>query len=192
MNKQFRIVRVRKITNIDKPIVVFDVEGKSKGIARTPKQVILDLQNSLRLPTNVTDINDPRVDNALRKCIGGTVSGDIKFFKAGDKYEVQEGHPALTDKSHEMFGKVKVGDELTASSDGAWVEGFLNLEYSQQNAMMTEVASGIAETFASIFGSSLAGMSGNQTPQLEVVDQDVDEELEEEVLGTTAKGKKKK
>lgn len=151
--KSYVITGVNKITQIEKPIIVFNVQGQKLGIARNPKQVILDLQNSLRLASDVNSINDPRFDEALRRSIGGTITGDIKFFKAGDEYLVEEGHPALTDATHEMYGKVKEGDKLNAKSDGAWVEGFLQIVFSQQQDLNLTIASNIADSFRNMFNN---------------------------------------
>ena len=188
MNNQLQITNVKKIINIEKPIIVFEVEGHERGIARTPKQALLDFQNSFRLDESVTNVKDARFNEALRKSIGGTVSGDIKFFKAGDEYVVEEGHPALTNPDHDYYGKVKEGDTLKASTDGCWVTGFLNVQYSQTNNMIDAVSKEVASGFLSLFGGlgnmNMPGMANTATPQIEIVGDDEPEK------GKETKGKK--
>ena len=166
MKTALQIVGVRTIFSIDKPIVVFDVVGHD-SIVRNPRQAITDLQNSGRALDidvkefsrgieNVSQGTREKFIKALMYCNGKTLTGDIKTVKAGDEYVVTGNHPALVDPTHEAFGKVKEGGSLKATKDGVWVEGFLTIPLTQNDELMDNVASKIANAFASAFGMSLA------------------------------------
>lgn len=181
MKRTFQITGVKNITNIERPIVVLEVEGQELGIARRPKQFLLDIQNShLPVSDNLTP-SSPEYKTVLRNLIGGKVEGDIKFFKAGDKYTVTEGHPALTDTTHELYDKVKEGDTLKAKSDGAWVEGFLTLDYNKHAEMIDAFATKSAQAFASMFGGAFTGMNQPVAQQSDQPELAVSNPMEEAV-----------
>jgi hypothetical protein len=194
--KTLNVTQVKVIFNekVEKPIVVF-VTAEGIDIARTPKQALLDLQNSgrgLDLSPNTFDRGLANVSNqqigafkkALFGCIGAQVSGEIKPFKAGDTYEYTEGHPALTDKSHPDYGKAKLGGYGTAENDGVWVDQFLSIPQSMLERQVEANANVLADRFAVMFG-----LAPQQTQQTTI---DVYEEpAEEEVISQEAIGSKK-
>lgn len=189
MSKQtYDILDVKNIDGIERPIVVLEVpnnqkgvKNHDKGIARTPEQMLRDLKGSLLLPKDVTSTSDQRFIDALRNCRGGKVTADVRFFKAGDKYTIEAGHPALTDTNHPLYDKVKVGDTQIAESDGAWVEGFMTVEYSQITQMNQQVAKEIANSYTSMFaGASAAPVASVAAP--------IAEESEEELAALEASG----
>ena len=162
MKKSFQIANVRPIFNIDKPIVVFELVG-GDAIVRNPKQAITDLQNSGR----ALDINPKafvggiegldantkaKFISALFDCNGAVVTGDVTNTKAGDKYVIRAGHPALTDATHASYGKVKEGDSLVAEKDGVWVDGFLSIPLTEQEKMRRDVSGNISSALMAMYG----------------------------------------
>ena len=203
MNKSLRITGVKTIFNIERPIVVFEVQGH-EPIVRNPKQALIDLQNSGRaLELNVADFaGDLKYVNpalkgiltkALLRCTNATLSGDIKAFKAGDKYEITKGHPALVDKNHPMFNKVKEGDTLSAEKDGVWVEGFLSIPETQDEMLREEIGSQIAKSFIMMYNfapPAVASTPALIANPLGIADEDenVEDEATAEAIGNkTAK-----
>ena len=180
--KTLNIVNVKTIFNISKPIVVY-VTAQGIDVARTPKQALLDLQNSgraLDVPANAVDRGvantSLQVVGAFKKAlfgtIGATISGEINPFKAGDSFIYGEGHPALTDKSHELYNKVKLGDKGIAKEDGVWIDGFCSIPQSAMERQIDANAQATAQLFAQMFGMVA------QAPQTAVTEsyEDVEEE----------------
>ena len=91
-----------------------------------------------------------------------------------------EGHPALTDKSHEKFNKVKLGDKGIAEKAGVWVEGFLEIPETLQE-MEVEAYANARARFANMFGLS-------QIATQEATVDDYDEPTEEETISQEAIG----
>lgn len=162
MKKSLQIVGVRTIFNIDKPIVVFEVAGH-EAIVRNPKQALTDLQNSGRALdinanalTNSIEGLDPSTKasfvQALLDCIGAVLAGDIQSFSIGDEYAIREGHPAVTNQAHPMFGKVKIGDKLKAETNGVWVEGFLSIPLTEQEKMRRDISGNISKAIMQMYG----------------------------------------
>lgn len=194
--RTLKISQVKTIFSdkVEKPIVVF-VTVQGIEIARTPKQALLDLQNSgraLNLSPNLFDRGLGGVSvqdlglfkKALFACVGAEVSGEIKPFKKGDTFIYTEGHPALTDRNHKNFG-VKLGDKGVAESDGVWVEQFLSIPETQQEALVDAIATKTAGLFANMFGMSVP--STTSAPVLDVYETETDEEeqkVSDEAVGT--------
>lgn len=155
MNTSRQITGIKAIMNIAKPIVVFQLAGHP-DVARNPKQALIDLQNSGRA-LNVTSVTDVNFVKALHNTVGATLSGDLRVFKAGDEYTVTEGHPALTDKNHALYGKVKLGEKLRAEGDGVYVEGFLSIPETDAEKMRGAIAEKTAEFMASLLGITPVG-----------------------------------
>ncbi len=162
MKKSFLITNVRPILNIDKPIVIFEVAG-GDAVVRNPKQALTDLQNSGRALTinpkafangvegaNIADKS--AFITALFDCQNATLTGDITAVKAGDKYVVSAGHPALTDTNHAFYGKVKEGGTLVAEKDGVWVEGFLSIPLTEQEKMRRDLTGTMATAMLALYG----------------------------------------
>lgn len=162
MKKSFQIANVRPILNIDKPIVVFELTD-GNAIVRNPKQALTDLQNSGRALginprafANGVEGADAKAKedfiSALFDCNNAVGTGDITNTKAGDKYVVRAGHPALTDASHAQYGKVKEGESLVAEKDGVWVEGFLSIPLTEQEKMRRDVSGTFASALMAMYG----------------------------------------
>lgn len=178
MKKSFQIANVRPIFNIDKPIVVLELVG-GEAIVRNPKQALTDLQNSGRaLDINakafaggiegVDAITKAKFISALFDCNGTVVTGDITNTKAGDKYIIRAGHPALTDASHASYGKVKEGDSLVAEKDGVWVDGFLSIPLTEQEKMRRDVSGNISSALMAMYGfGGATPVQAVAQPQLE-------------------------
>lgn len=150
-----QITNVKVITNIPKPVVVFELQGHP-AVVRNLAQALTDLQNSGRA-LNVTNTNSAEFKRACLDTIGTTLSGDLKVFKAGDKYTVTEGHPDIKE------GKAKVGDTKIAEKDGVWVEGFLQIPLSLMERQMEANASAYAQFMGNMFGAFTAPVA-TQTP----------------------------
>lgn len=200
--KTLQITAVKVIfgENVKQPIVVFET-AQGIDIARTPKQALLDLQNSgraLNLSPNMFNRGLSSVSlqdlGAFKKeifsCQGATITGDINPFKAGDKFTYTAGHPALEDKLHPLYGKVKLGEQGTAEKDGVWVNLFLNIPQTMMERQIEANASATATLFASMFG--LVPQSTTQVIDVNngFDDDDVEESVTTEALGTTAKAGK--
>lgn len=109
-------------------IVAIRVEGKP-AILRSFDQFLTDLRDSFLISSDVDSMDDPEVLSVLADLAGGSVSGEISFHKAGDKYKIDENHPALTNVNHRLYGKVVAGQEMVTERDGSRVtEGFLTFK----------------------------------------------------------------
>lgn len=197
--KNYKIVQVKVIfgDNVKQPIVVFSTTS-GIDIARTPKQALLDLQNSgraLSLDPHLFNrgIGSVSVQNLgafkkeLFKTVGAELSGDIKPFKAGDKFTYTEGHPALTDKNHPAYGTAKLGGQGIAEKDGVWVELFLNIPQTQQELLVDSISDKTASLFANMFG--MTGSSASQET-IDVYDEPTEEEtISQEVVGNAKQPK---
>lgn len=139
MEKELRIVRVQPITRGANPVIVLHVEGQNQPIVRQPKQLIEDLIQSGRLPADVKKY-DELVDLEARNLRGKVAYGNVRVFKAGEEYIVNEFSSAVTDPNHELYGKVKVGQKAKHQTDGVWVEGFLDIPLTR-----TEIKERLAE-----------------------------------------------
>lgn len=181
-----QITGVKVIMNIAKPIIVFQLAGHA-DVARNPKQALTDLQNSGRA-LGITGTNDPRFVDELHNCVGATLSGDLKPFKAGDEYVISEGHPALTDRNHPLFGKVQLGDKQRAETDGVWVEGFLSIPQTLMERQLKANASAYANVMMQFmgFGAPVANVAA--TPASETFVPEA--EQPEKELATAAIGNK--
>lgn len=141
MYQEFKLVSLQDIParGDKKGLVVLAVPNHAKGIAREPKQFLIDLQNSGILPTSVTSIQHPAYQQAVMDFKRGlyrgyVVTGDLKYNNIGDKFVLGANHPEVLDKN----SKAKAGDVREATSEGFWVEGFLSLQPSDSlaNAMI--------------------------------------------------------
>lgn len=170
MRKSFVISNVRTIFSIAKPIVVFEVQG-GDAIVRNPKQALIDLQNSGRaLSINpvefahgieaVSQDTKAKFITALLDTVGAVVSGDITPVKKGDTYVANEYSSVITDSSHPLFNKVKVGDVVTVEADSSpRVEGFLSIPLLEQDKMRRDLTAAMADKMLVMFGF------GQQVPQ---------------------------
>lgn len=177
------ITGVRVILNIEQPVVVFQLDGHA-DVVRNPRQALVDLQNSGRI-ADVKSTNDPRFTEELHRCVGAQLSGDLKPFKAGDKYTVTEGHPAI------KAGTAQLGDQLVAEKDGVWVEGFLSIPKTPAELLRQDMAREGALVMMSMFG--FATGATNALPTNTGFTPETEEEPEHELIktatGKTAKAK---
>lgn len=181
-----QITGVKVIMNIAKPIIVFQLAGHA-DVARNPKQALTDLQNSGRA-LGIASTNDPRFVEEIHNCVGALLSGDLRAFKAGDEYTIGEGHPALTDRTHPLFGKVNLGDKQRAEADGVWVEGFLSIPKTDAEKLRGMIASETGRLMAQFmgFGTPVANVAA--TPASETFVPEA--EQPEKELATAAIGNK--
>lgn len=176
MNTSFRVTNVRIIAkNVAKPVVVFEQANKP-AVLRNPKQALIDLQNSGRALgideaefangyENVSHATKAEFIEALLDTIGATITADLTYVKAGDKYAIGASHPALTDKKHPSYGKVKkAGDTLLAEKDGVWVEGFMSIPLTQEEKMNRSVSREVANIMAKAFGGFQSAPATSRRP----------------------------
>lgn len=183
MKKSLQIVAVRPILNIDKPIVVLEVLGH-EAIVRNPRQMLTDLQNSGRALDinpkafhagyeNADGLSKATFISACHEIQGATLTADVKAFKAGDVYELTEGHPLV------VSGQAKVGDKQKAEKDGVWVEGFMSIPLTADERLDNKIANKFAEAML-----RLRGFGAPQAQAETVVNNPIDEDFEDE--GTQA------
>lgn len=190
MRKSLVISNVKTIFNIAKPIVVIEVLGH-EAIVRNPKQALIDLQNSGRaLDINVNEFANgieyvnqgtrAKFINALFDIVGATLTGDITPVKKGDTYVANEYSSCITDKTHPLYNKVKIGDTVTITEDSSpRVEGFLSIPRTQAELMRRDASAIMAEQMLAMFGF------GQQVPQA-TAPQAIGNPLEEEEVVPTA------
>lgn len=186
MKKSFKIVAVRLILSIAKPIVVLELQDGS-SLVRNPKQMLTDLQNSGRaLSLDVTefargieyasaDARETFID-AVHALVGADGSGDISAFKAGDEYKLTAGHPLI------VAGKAKEGDTAYAEADGVWIEGFLSIPLSAVDRTMKGMQKEMAKQMIALMGFTAQAPQG-QVAQVNPLGDDL--EGAEEVATTT-------
>lgn len=107
-------------------------------LVRTEGQFSKDLEKSFLKQRDIKDL------------IGGSISGDAKFHKAGEKYLADENSSAV------KAGTAKEGDELAYEKDGYRVEGFLTVTINDKANMLNRVATAQAELMQEIFGFASA------------------------------------
>lgn len=179
-----QISNVKFITNIPKPVVVFELAGHP-AVVRNLQQALTDLQNSGRA-LNVTNVNDPRFRKACIDTVGATLNGDLKVFKAGDKYTVTAGHPDIA------TGIAKEGDTKIAEKDGVWVEGFLQIPLTMLERQMEMNANSYAEFMGNLLGG-FGAFNTASAPQSTATNTFVpEEEAELETVEDVAIGKANK
>lgn len=152
--------------------------GNKPTIFRSFDQFITDLQDSFLIDSTVDSINDPDVLDVLADLQGGTVSGNVVFHKAGDKYKIDESHPAITNPNHAQYGKLVVGQEMVAEKDGARVpDGFLTFRREMSAQAIHKSANSYAkhrlvlEGFTrSITSSTPAGQAPKDTDDFQMGD----------------------
>lgn len=179
------ITGVRVILGIEKPVIVFKLDGFA-DVVRNPKQALTDLQNSGRI-TDVRSTNDPRFAEELHKCVGAQLTGDLKAFKAGDTYKVSEGHPEV------LAGTAKIGESRIAEKDGVWVEGFLSIPKTLMQQQLEANANAYATVMTQMFGFAGGTPAIASTPVSNgFTPEDEDEDEPETELIKKAKGEKAK
>lgn len=152
---------ILKATLLPKEKVMITVSGHRESIFRTHNQFLRELKGSNILPEGVNSLNNPLVQPAMRGLTGGTVFGEIAWYDKGTKYEITEGHPALT-KGHDLYGQVNEGDVLERDTAGFYLERGHMLTYipnalweqNQAIAAATQFKSSIEDLFTSVNKSS--------------------------------------
>ena len=121
---------------------------------RQPKQILLDLIGSGRLPSTITDWEDARVHRAVARMNNKIFDAEINFHKAGDTYLATETSSAVID------GTAKIGDKLTYKQDGCNFVSFINcmkteeeLDREDRNEMIATLASRQFGQFNDAFGA---------------------------------------
>lgn len=188
-----RIAQGRSIDGVAQTvnIVVLDLASNKPSIVRNYAQFLQDLKNSFLIDDNVNSMNHPQVTKVLRGLKRGIVSGDISFTKKGDKYKVTEESRVVTDPTHPEFGKWNVGDTRIAEEDRAIVEGFLDIEPSEQFQTVQAVADATAQAKLAMQGAfEDFGITSKTTELVEAVD-DIPEDALNEALTSKSKAKGK-
>ena len=175
--KSFIIALVAHIyRNVPNPGIVFRLEGDQSGIGvwRNYKQFLTDLENSHLIPAGITDINHPKVVEAMADLAGGSINGDIVFNKAGTKYIATEQSTAV------VTGDAIAGDELTRANDGYRVEGFLHLKLAETTKMQNKIARATSEAYLGALGLDFGLTATQATPfnAADVVEKDESEGVE--------------
>lgn len=194
------IARVRKIAHGKATngvaqtvnIIVIDLANGKSSIVRNFTQFLQDLKNSFLIDDNISNINHPQVTKVLRGLKRGIVSGDISFTKKGDKYVVTEDSRVVTDPTHPEFGKFNVGDVRVAEEDRTIIDGFLDIEPSEQ--YQTVQATAEATASAKLAMQGIFEDFGVSSKAGDVQGMDVDDiptDALEEALAPTAKAKAK-
>lgn len=153
-----------------------------KAILRNLNQAKTDLESSGRLVgvnvDSIQTVSHPALVRALTKLKGGTVEGDFRFVKAGDKYVVTEVMRAITDPNHPDYGNVSVGDEVAYKVDQTIVDGFLELTPSYNQQVAEEEAFAKAQYAAELNGMfDSLGVSTSKASTQAIDDDAIPEEV---------------
>jgi hypothetical protein len=168
-------------------IVVLDLASNKPSIVRNYSQFLQDLKNSFLIDDNVNSMNHPQVTKVLRGLKRGTVSGEVTFAKKGDKYKVTAESRVITDSSHPEFGKWNIGDIRIAEEDRAIIEGFLDIEPSEQFQTVQAVADATAQAKLAMQGAfEDFGISSSTSTVVDAID-DIPEDALAEALIDKAK-----
>ena len=124
MKAQIKSVAIDVVSKKDGRVVNLITLNNGTVIVRDSKQFKADLKGSFLRTRQVKDL------------IGGTVSGDFTYHKAGTEYIANE---------FTTVSGAKAGDVLTYEKDGYRVEGFLNLEVSAKADQADRNATAYAE-----------------------------------------------
>ncbi len=147
-----KIISVSGLVPSAKGNVVLIGLNNGTTLVRTEGQFSKDLEKSFLKQRDIKDL------------IGGSIEGDAKHHKAGEKYLADENSSAVKAQT------AKIGDELAYEKEGYRVEGFLTFEINDKANMLNRVATAQAELMQDIFGFASA-------PKAEVK-----EEVKEEII----------
>lgn len=159
-----RIIPATATNNVPRDMVILVLDGKSQPIIRTFKQFVLDLQESHLIPRTVNDINHPDVLDVVRDVQGGSVSGEVEFWKKGSEYTVDDNSTVVTNPEHPDYGNYKPGDKHKRISDGSRVEGFLTLKRATAAEMASRTAKQTAQLVAQMIGIAQQPVVMETTP----------------------------
>lgn len=149
-HKDMNKARIVNISRIEKNstgeiinLVVIQL-ANHKPLVRSLKAFVTDLDNSGRLTVpaqSIVSVKQPSFVRACTKLIGGTVMGEFKEHKVGDKWIITAGHPAIEDANHPLFPKV-IGDKVAYEKEGTDIANgtFLTMVPSDKVLEIEEVA----------------------------------------------------
>jgi len=126
--KKAQIAQIRSLrANETGKYFVIVVLNDGTEIPRSLNAFAQDLHNSGHLvgaasPSEIKTDAHPAISRAKRVFVGGYLTGNWEFYAAGSTYVIEDGHPALTDKAHPLFGKVRVGSEVARKRDSFVVD----------------------------------------------------------------------
>lgn len=147
MNKLVKSVAVNVPSAKGNVVLIGLTDGTT--LVRTEGQFAKDLEKSFLKQRDVKDL------------IGGSIEGDFKFHKQGEKYIADENASAV------KAGEAKVGDELAYAKDGYRVEGFIGLTINTKADMLNRSAHASAELMQEILGFTSAPKAEVATPEVE-------------------------
>ena len=190
MKLQISTVRFIKEDSNGNPINLFvlDLANGKPSIVRSAKEFLTDLNNSYLIGAHVKNPNHPELLSVLRDLRGATIEGNILFANKGDMWTVTENSRVVNDPNHPKYGKVAAGDQLPYERDMTLVtEGFLQIDYSPQIAMMNKQAHAYGMSLASMLNSFDTVESATTTSGAEPVDAaHLDDDVVTEAMGTGA------
>ena len=158
-------------------LVAIRIPGKP-AVLRSFDQFVTDLKDSFLISEDTTDMNDPEILDVLADLQGGSVNGAISFHKAGDKYKIDESHPAITNTNHRLYGKVTVGEEVVVEKDGSRItEGFLTLKRDMAAQAVHKSANSYAKMRLKFEGFLKAASNPVSTNNKRVEDFQFEEEI---------------
>lgn len=154
--KEVNVITHGKEVNGQRPLlnlVVIRLANNKPPVIRQMKQFLEDMKKSGLITDDVRSLQHPKLVKLIPHLRNGIVEGEITHHKAGDKWTVTENSSVITDPTHEMYGKVAVGDQLDYETDGTRVaEGFLFLEPNDRYLNRQAQAEALAEITASVTG----------------------------------------
>jgi len=192
------ISRIEKNSNGDIINLVVINLTNHKPLVRSLKLFVVDLENSGRLAVpaaSIVSVKQPSFVNACTHLRLGTVTGEFKEHKAGEKWAITEGHPALTDATHPLFPK-QIGDKVAYEKDGTDIapSTFLTLSVSREREEIEAISAAIVESRNNnSMGSYTFGNSGNGSDDDDDAArkaEDAARKLAEEFLKESTPGKK--
>lgn len=128
-------------------LTVIRTSNSQLPIIRNAKEFLTDLKNS-RLLTNraVQSIWHSDVQDICKELErGGTVQGNVSYNKIGDKWTVTENSSCVANPNHPQYGTWTVGMQIPVEKPQAIIEGFLNVDYSEQYHDRIQVSKALAK-----------------------------------------------
>lgn len=146
------------ITKKDGNVLVgIQVKGYERMLIRTPKQFLAELKNCALIGQNINDINHPVVLSVRRGLMGGIVAGKLDYHKAGSFYLVPADSPAITDKTHRLYGKVAIGDPVEREAEGFYADDLLKYMLNERSERLfndSAQALTVSDLFDSLFDTA--------------------------------------
>jgi hypothetical protein len=145
----------RRTAKVDqRPLVRIEL-ANGQVIIREEFQFGIDCANSNMLE-----------DEAIRDCVGGTISGDFQHNEAGTSYIVDENsslvkNGVINEATQKPYA---VGDTAVRTSSGVRVEGFLTLTKNQDASLEDRIASQMAKQLLADRARRFSTPRANSTP----------------------------